>query len=369
MTLLVKFSAGAVVLATFGLIVAAGCNRRSLPRPAAQATVEPVAVGNAVCGECHTAEFHAHSESRHALTMRALTPKDLGALAPPLGMVTPTGPLFRRAGPGYELARLKDQNAARTLDLALGSGKSGMTYVAIVKNWRVAEVHMSYFPRLKRWFITPGQEDMQQNSFGRTYPSDISAKCILCHAVRTGETSLLPRPEFFGVGCESCHGPGSAHVAAVRAGQTNDLHMERISSWGADRINAMCGHCHRTAGDITRPEDYTATNRFAAYGLMLSQCYQQSHNTLSCVTCHDPHTNASTDPNHYIANCLNCHSGADTKQGAGVATTHDAVQGKRCKVNPTSKCLDCHMPRRPVFHGVPVTMRDHYIRINPPGAL
>jgi hypothetical protein len=273
---------------------------------------------------------------------------------------------LQRVGQGYELTRAKARNATRTLDLALGSGKTGMTYVAIVDKYRVAEVHMSYFPSRKLWFVTPGQEDMPANAFGRTYPTDISAKCILCHAVRTGDASLLPRKEFFGVGCESCHGAGSAHVAAMRSGNTADLHMERISKWGATRINTMCGGCHRTAGDLTRPEDYTATNRFAAYGLMLSQCYQQSHDTFSCVNCHNPHMDAATDAKTYVAACLKCHSGASV---SGTTTAHNEIPGKPCKVNPTAKCLDCHMPRRPVFHGVPVSMRDHFIRVNPPGSL
>jgi hypothetical protein len=70
---------------------------------------------------------------------------------------------------------------------------------------------------------------------------------------------------------------------------------------------------------------------------MRSACFRNGG--LSCVTCHDPHTNVKTDAAFYRERCLACHQ--DQKN-----------QGD---------CLECHMPRSsPLPH---LTFTDHYIRV------
>ena len=99
------------------------------------------------------------------------------------------------------------------------------------------------------------------------------------------------------------------------------------------------------------------TNRFQAFGLTRSRCFQESRDKLSCVTCHNPHADAATDRRAYEKVCLSCHSGAPP--------TAKTEQGKICPVNRTSGCVECHMPTRPVFRSsiAPVTMAEHLIGI------
>ncbi|HZO89772.1 MAG TPA: multiheme c-type cytochrome [Chthonomonadaceae bacterium] len=357
---------GTCALATAALLLAAGCAQR-VPAARPQVVVAPATVsyvGNAVCGECHQAEFNSHRASRHALTLRAMNRPSLGSLAPPVGSVANTWVTIKRLGEGFGVEITGQPESLSPLDLAFGSGKTGMTYVAIVSDDTLAEVHTSYFPHERKWYVTPGQENAPDYGIGVTYRGATARRCLLCHATALPDNSLMPEKQFFGVGCESCHGPGSAHVAAMRAGDRAHLYTEQIGSWSATRINELCGRCHRTAQDVTTPTvtSVSSTHRFQAYGLMKSACFQNSHDTLSCLTCHNPHTNASTDRRTYEAACLGCHSPA---QSARTASATRTVQGKTCPVNAHSGCIGCHMPRRKVFADTKVstTMPDHFIRI------
>ena len=81
---------------------------------------------------------------------------------------------------------------------------------------------------------------------------------------------------------------------------------------------------------------------------MASRCYQKS-GKLSCLTCHDPHEDARTDPQFYVAKCLACH---DTE-----------VRGEKaqCLRGARENCLPCHMPRSSPIPFLEFT--DHRIRI------
>jgi predicted CXXCH cytochrome family protein len=92
---------------------------------------------------------------------------------------------------------------------------------------------------------------------------------------------------------------------------------------------------------------------------MRSRCFLESGDRLSCQTCHDPHSNASTDKKQYEKICLSCHSparAATASKGVGL--------GKACPVNPHSGCIPCHMPKREVTPDAPIAMADHFIRIH-----
>ncbi len=75
--------------------------------------------------------------------------------------------------------------------------------------------------------------------------------CIPCHVTgfdrRGGPTSLLGLESFVNVGCESCHGPGSAHVAQPKV----------KLDYGAQVPERVCAECHRAQED-QRPFDYEA---------------------------------------------------------------------------------------------------------------
>ena len=338
-----RFCGGALALAVVALAFAPGGCGKAVSTPPARATF----VGNAACAECHKSEFEKHKDSRHARTLHAAAVSELGALAPPAGAIGDSGCTIRREGDTLYLRTPATGQEVR-LEFALGSGKTGVTFVGLDGKGGVEEGRMSYFPAHKRWFITPGQERRDGDSPSLNQPPAIARRCLGCHSVTVPETSLKIEPRFFGVGCERCHGPGSAHIEAARR-KDRDLRMEKMIDWPATRINEACGNCHRTPAEVGNTGlDMTMTNRFQSFGLMQSPCFRKSGGAISCISCHDPHSDATTRARDYELVCLTCHEGPKHKQ---------------CPVNPKEKCITCHMPTRPVFprSHMPIEMADHLI--------
>src|SRR5262249_51843450 len=147
-------------------------------------------------------------------------------------------------------ARSDQPETRAEIQYAFGA-KNVMTYVGEIGANRLTELHFSYRPKAKAWCITPGQERLVNVKLGDVNELGRGRKCVLCHAVKVKSDSAEPAPGFFGVGCESCHGPGGPHVAAAQGAGAKDLKMEKMSTWGAARLNAVCARCHRSAEDLS----------------------------------------------------------------------------------------------------------------------
>ena len=313
--------------------------------PSTKATPAPEFVSNAVCAQCHPDESESHRHSRHAITLNALSQESLGKLTPPVGPIPGTGFVLQKSGTQFTVSVPAQSHQIVPLTFAVGSGKTGVTYVALVEDEKLAEFRMSYFPSKRKWYITPGQERLASDSLGKVHSQANAQRCLLCHSVTLPPEKSLPEKRFFGVGCESCHGPGGAHI---KGGP-----MEKLGRLSATRLNTLCGKCHGTREDVEAahlPKD--VTNRMQTYGLMESKCFQKSPDTLSCLTCHAPHDSARTEVKHYEAVCVKCHSASVTSSQ------------RSCPVNPKEKCIGCHMPARKALSGsdIPMTMADHKIQ-------
>ncbi len=317
-------------------------------------------VGSAACAACHASECKLQSNSSHAHTVRRADTETLGSLAPPVGEI-PGSPysVVKKGDTGFRLVRTDRPEIGTDLEYAFGSGKAVSTYVGAIGKDTLTEIRMSYAPNSRKWYVTPSQVEVPDANTGRTYEMGLAKKCVLCHADKTDDKSAAPAEGSYGVGCESCHGPGRDHIAAVQSGSGSELKMQDSRKWGGERVNEVCGRCHRSFSAIPLTgADANNTARFQPYGLELSPCFQKSGDRLSCITCHDPHTDASTDLQHYDTICLTCHSGSKIPK-------HDdkTVTAATCKVNPTNGCVNCHMPKRAIFPGthLPLQMSDHQI--------
>ncbi|MGC4045720.1 MAG: hypothetical protein QM758_18175 [Armatimonas sp.] len=138
-------SAGWVGLLLVALSLMVASCRPSAPAPSPSPAVASTFVGDVTCTTCHTKEATTHKASRHANTLRVMTAEALGPLAPALGPIPNTEFLLRKKGNGFAVGAA-DTDSDLPMDLALGSGKTGMTYVAMVENERMVELRQSYFP-------------------------------------------------------------------------------------------------------------------------------------------------------------------------------------------------------------------------------
>ena len=114
------------------LIAASGCLRTN-PRKTLSlrdiSSMKPEFVGNQSCARCHQKECRTYAGTRHAKTMYVTSHKSLGELAPPAGPIGGSGFFLTSNGANYWFGRAVPRKRSMPLHYALGSGKTGQTYV------------------------------------------------------------------------------------------------------------------------------------------------------------------------------------------------------------------------------------------------
>ncbi len=367
LTLVLVTLTAAAVAARF-LFVAPATQRPSV-RPVDESDIAQY-VGNDTCRSCHESEFLQHQGSHHSRTLLPMTREALGSALPPIGRINNSQFAFvEQSGKFYfevNPPSMPEKYQLWPIDFAFGSGVSGVSFVSMLDGRNVVEMRMSYFPSEHTWRVTPGQQITNPAAAGNVGNLNQSRHCLSCHIIAMSKNTYVPRREFYGVGCESCHGPGAEHVAAVQSG-AKDLKMVDLKRLGAAELNDLCGTCHRTAKDVADdPMRSKMTYRFQPYGLMKSRCFLESGNRLSCDTCHNPHIDVVKDDAVYVKACLSCHSDLLRSQGASAQQADG--HGKVCPKNPTGDCIPCHMPKRDVLAAMGqqsgFAMTDHLIAID-----
>ncbi len=151
-----------------------------------------------------------------------------------------------------------------------------------------------------------------------------SDTCVVCHEAAGNSLkgtqhaqAMNPRAPAAMQGCESCHGPGQAHVDDEAKG-----HIRRFGALPAAEVSQTCLSCH---------------NRGAHAGWEGSA---HDGRNLSCTTCHSVHSFRSTE--HQLAKatetqvCASCHR-------LQVAKTERAVAHMPVREGKMS-CSSCHNP-------------------------
>jgi Zn finger protein HypA/HybF involved in hydrogenase expression len=268
--------------------------------------------GSEACKSCHPSQFAAQSKTAHA---RALQPAPAGT-------------------PG---------------EWAFGAGQQAVTYVSQLDDDAYIELGLSYYTKTKSFALTPGHKDTKGVRYRTFDPAADILHCFQCHS--TGPLTLGARqriqPSETGVRCESCHGPGGAHVAAKGARQA----IENPKRLTAEELNVFCGNCHRkppTAFENTDWQDPWNTRHQPVY-LSQSACFRKSKGSLSCLTCHAPHTSLSVEAADYGKRCAGCHAQARHRSPLGAKS-----------------CVECHMPEVQVNPQLRFT--NHWIGIYKPRA-
>ena len=250
-----------------------------------------------------------------------------------------------------------------------GQGKAGQTYV-YEYNGALYESRVSFYADTLALDFTLGYAHETPQSLveasGRQMSMDETKRCFGCHT--TGATSgsqMNPAHAVPGINCESCHGPGDRHVAALKAGEKAPAKMKQLGDLdGDDMTQMMCGTCHRSVEDvIALPSRGGIGNvRFQPYRIFNSRCYSADQR-IGCTACHDPHGKLEESAAFYDAKCLACHQ---LKLGTKPVAASETRNARPCKVE-AKNCASCHMPRIEV-PGAHFKFTDHRIRIVREGA-
>jgi len=330
-------------------------------------------LGQAVCVQCHEdiAKQQAKTAMAHALTQTAQDEllRQRAPLSFKLGAFT-----YRIERQGaqfiYTITNGKEQFSTPLL-WSFGHGTSGKTFV-IEYQGSFYETRVSYFTQLGRLDLTPGAPreapDVLAQAIGQPQRPNDALACFTCHSTPPPATSEVKLDQFTpGMHCESCHGPGEKHLAALKAGKLQQAKQEIFNprAWPADDVNQLfCGACHRSWEAVMQlPERGGVNNvRFQPYRLANSKCYQNPDDRrIGCVACHDPHGDVAHESRAYDAKCLACHQGGKeaVKIPAAERTAPPCPTGKQ-------DCVSCHMPKFEPPH-LNFKFTDHWIRVAKPG--
>jgi hypothetical protein len=330
---------------------------------------EAAAIGSERCATCHH-DLVAASRTHHmARTSAAVTrpsrerwfsTERLGRrLEWPAAAPSPP-PRYRveSGGDGVVLEAERPGGGARRarVTAVFGSGHRGFTPIA-VEGRGMRELRVSFFAERDRWVLTPGSEE-DPDILGHLRSAESTLDCLECHTtvLAWDDDGLDVERSVFGIGCERCHGPGSAHAEGVIDGSVEPLIFNPGRLRGADQVR-FCGQCHRHPSTV---EPHRVLRRLpdlarhAGVGLMLSACFRRSppESVPTCIECHDPHRNINHGGDDFNRACRRCH--------ARPADDHTAAA-----IESSSDCVACHMPiERRGFLGLAFT--DHWIRV--PGA-
>ena len=331
--------------------------------PTRQVTDESKFAGEAACAGCHAGIARTQITTQMARTLMPAASSQV--------LATHTGPIFTFGSWRYKVGRVNGSfilsvsdgthEHAELLQWAFGSGAIAQSYLWWEKG-QLYESRFNYFADLHGFDRTPGRLAAPPVSLemaeGRKLAEFEARECYSCHATALTTTEPLSAAHYQpGITCEACHGPGRAHVAAMDAGDDDDLEIVNPAHYSPAVSVDFCGACHSTPKDaelmgVVGP----LTARFPAYRLEKSRCWGRAGDArLTCFACHNPHQPLERDAAAYDSACLRCHA-----NGAAGSARGSALQAA-CPV-AKSRCTSCHMEKIKMA-GIHYDFTDHDIRI------
>jgi len=350
----------------FALAKPSDAQQPSAPKPAGQ---QSRYLGAESCAACHTEIAEKQLKSSMAKAMEKIGKCQV--------LLQFTDLKFQQGKFSFRIFRQGDQSIYTITDgkselsipilYCFGQGKAGQTYVFEYKG-DMYESRVSFYADTEKLDFTLGYAhetpETLTEAAGRKMSIDETRRCFGCHTTGTLQGSQFNLTHAVpGINCESCHGPGDQHVAAIRAGEKAPAKMKRLSDLdGDDMTQNMCGSCHRSVEDvISLPQSGGISNvRFQPYRIFNSRCYS-ADKRIGCTACHDPHGALEHLPAFYDAKCLACHQSNAKLSGKTPVSSSESRDAVACKVS-NQNCAGCHMPRVEL-PGAHFKFTDHRIRI------
>ena len=313
------------------------------------------------CLSCHSqAKYQPATSMAHALE----TVEECKILINNPILTTKVGKYSYRIERNANQSSLSVTDGSKTVTLpirwALGASSAiGQTYI-LEKNGEFYESRVRYYRELNGLAATMGSEHSApadiNDAAGRLMTLDDKLLCFGCHstnAVRGKQLTL--KKMIAGVQCEHCHESSNAHLSAMQLDSLDlatSKDLTKLRNMSAEQTSTFCGQCHRTWEEVVLQGNLGISNiRFQPYRLTGSKCYDTDDPRISCIACHNPHLELSSQPADYDKKCGACHGGG--KRNA-----------KNCPVSK-DRCVTCHMPKLEL-PGAHYKFSDHRIRIVKP---
>ncbi|MEJ5251892.1 MAG: hypothetical protein HPY54_08980 [Chthonomonadetes bacterium] len=164
-----------------------------------------------------------------------------------------------------------------------------------------------------------------------------SEQCATCHGAGSRQTSVEPvavawaktKHASVNVGCEQCHGPGSKHVQAPS--KENILTFPNVAS------SVVCAQCHGTIG-----ADYEQSGHAGAVEEVIEEA-ETNPNVYgkTCFRCHSAPFRAQM-----VDNKLSYGQSRDSIDAGIQAMSADAIVEIAHATHESASCVSCHDPHR-----------------------
>jgi len=366
-----------------------GCSRGNKKDVAQSAPAAPASfTGSSSCQTCHVKQYNDWQKSDHFLAMQEANDSTVLGNFNNQTLVSDgvTTRFFRKDGKFFINTQGEDGNN-RDYEVLYTFGYFPLQqYLIAFPGGRMQATRVSWDSRDKKWFQQyPGQRIHHRDWLHWTgNGQNWNTMCASCHS-----TDLQKNYDFtsdtynttwtdISVGCESCHGAGSRHIALVNAGEYKQggVPANHGLVYGSDTIAQQqlntCAPCHARKSDIAAdfvhsgellddliPQLIT-TEFYFADGQIREEDYEfgsfsQSkmfHMGIRCSNCHNPHSGQLVKSGNDL--CMNCHVPKyNTKEH------HFHIENTEA-----SQCINCHMPVK-TFMGND-HRRDHSFRVPRP---
>jgi tetratricopeptide (TPR) repeat protein len=348
--------------------------------------------GSVACRDCHADFYRLWSTSRHGLAMQPFTPAVAATLSPQAQDIV-VGDRGYRAEPGA--ARVRETGASgersHTITQVLG-GKNVYYFLTPYLRGRLQVLPVAYDVRRRQWYDVAASglrhfTDVTEHAADWTFPEfTFNTACHGCHASQLRSNYDRPTDSYRttwsepGINCETCHGPGEAHVRQARQKTHDEVRADPklvvpMQLSHAQR-NDLCASCHARlvpvadhfdpggaffdAFDLVgvehrdfHPDGRDLGENYTFTGWRMSACAKSGQ--LDCLDCHTSSGRYRfADRGHAVDACARCHPGeardpsAHSHHPAGATT-----------------CIECHMPKTEFARMV---RTDHSMRAPAPAA-
>lgn len=320
------------------------------------------------CIECHREITEAWQDSHHALANTGLRKEDIHALLKASGPLPEERSMRWRAAHGTVLLEEEGLPPHPLI------GTIGLTpliqYLYLAPDGRIQTHDVAWDTINKEWFSVfesddAGEGPRQSGEWGHWTGQGMNwdANCAYCHMTEYRKQFLPEENRYdstwthMGITCSQCHPGMDTHLAQIRNG--NNYFKESLDK---KQIMDTCATCHSLRAEITphafypgeayedhflltladvpgiyHPDGHVIGENYVYGSLTMSK---MGHAGLSCLDCHDPHTNGTILPIDNNALCQRCHG-----SGLENAPRIDPVKHSRHPAHSTGNlCVECHMP-------------------------
>ncbi|AVO39429.1 cytochrome c3 family protein [Pukyongiella litopenaei] len=364
----------------------------------AAAQDRPAYVGSESCTGCHASEAEAWAGSHHALAWTRPGPDTvLGDFGDAEFSHDGMTARFSEEDGRYHVEVTESDGTTTGYEVHSLAGIAPLQQLLLqIEPGRLQSFDVAWDAERRRWYhLYPDQSLPPDDGLHWTGPyKNWNARCAECHATGYERNFGLrtrryaPQQAEIGVGCEACHGPGSAHLAWAEAGATEPappLYGFTANFGAAEATIQQCAGCHSRREPLQDGNPLPGTPYHDAYrlslltpglyeadGQILDEVYvygsflqsRMYASGVSCSNCHDAH--AATLKAEGNAVCTQCHSPAGNSDFPSLrrASYDDPSHHFHDPGSDGAQCRNCHMPER-VYMGIDARS-DHSFRVPRP---